>query len=129
MCYSVILQASLKGRNACNDGSSHCSVVPRQHGRSRHGTAYGNSRDRISVRCLASRTLSWSGLPSSSGLPPFQLGNLLEDQMNALIKTARFLIAAGGVAVSYVTPLSADNVQFYNSPAAAATKPPFSQAV
>ena len=49
--------------------------------------------------------------------------------MNALIKTARILIAAGGVAVSYVTPLSADNVQFYNSPAAAATKPPFSQAV
>ena len=51
--------------------------------------------------------------------------------MNNLLKTALTLVATGGFAVSGVTPVAAESeqVHFYNSPAAAAAKLPFSQAV
>ena len=52
-------------------------------------------------------------------------------EMNNLLKTALTLVATGGFAVSGVTPVAAESeqVHFYNSPAAAAAKLPFSQAV
>ena len=51
--------------------------------------------------------------------------------MDAFLKAARSLAAIGGLALSFVTPVAAENenVHFYNSPAAAAAKLPFSQAV
>jgi 2-iminobutanoate/2-iminopropanoate deaminase len=51
--------------------------------------------------------------------------------MDAFLRAAWFLTAVGVVAISRVTPVAAENeqVHFYNSPAAAAAKLPFSQAV
>ena len=51
--------------------------------------------------------------------------------MNKLLKTALTLVATGGFAISGTTPVGAESeqVHFYNSPAAAAAKLPFSQAV
>ncbi len=51
--------------------------------------------------------------------------------MNKLLKTALTLVATGGFAISGETPVAAESeqVHFYNSPAAAAAKLPFSQAV
>ena len=51
--------------------------------------------------------------------------------MNKLLKIALTLVATGGFAISGVTPVAAESeqVHFYNSPAAAAAKLPFSQAV
>jgi len=54
-----------------------------------------------------------------------------EGEMNKLLKTALTLFATGGFAISGTTPVGAESeqVHFYNSPAAAAAKLPFSQAV
>lgn len=50
--------------------------------------------------------------------------------MDNLFKAARLLVAIGGFALAYVTPVAAEEkVHFYNSSAAAAAKLPFSQAV
>ena len=51
--------------------------------------------------------------------------------MDTILKTARCLFAIAGLAWLYGTPAVAENeqVRFYNSPAAAAAKLPFSQAV
>ena len=51
--------------------------------------------------------------------------------MDTILKTARRLFAIVGFALQYGTPAVAENeqVHFYNSPAAAAAKLPFSQAV
>ena len=51
--------------------------------------------------------------------------------MDAFLNAARSLVAIGGLVLSFVTPVAAENenVHFYNSPAAAAAKLPFSQAV
>ena len=51
--------------------------------------------------------------------------------MDAFLNAARSLVAIGGLVLSFVTPVAAENenVHFYNSPAAAAAKLPFSQSV
>ena len=51
--------------------------------------------------------------------------------MDAFLNAARSMVAIGGLALSFVTPVAAENenVHFYNSPAATAAKLPFSQAV
>ena len=51
--------------------------------------------------------------------------------MDEFFKAARLLAAIVGLALPYVTPVAAANeqVHFYNSPAAAAAKLPFSPAV
>ena len=51
--------------------------------------------------------------------------------MEAIVKAARLLVAVVLFALPYATPVAAENeqVHFYNSPAAAAAKLPFSQAV
>jgi 2-iminobutanoate/2-iminopropanoate deaminase len=51
--------------------------------------------------------------------------------MDAFLKAALTFVAIGGFAISGVTPVAAESehVHFYNSPAAAAAKLPFSQAV
>ena len=50
--------------------------------------------------------------------------------MNAFLKAAWLLVAiVGSTLFSCAASIAADNIQFYNSPAAAAAKLPFSQAV
>ena len=50
--------------------------------------------------------------------------------MNAFLKAAWLLVAIlGSALLSCMPSVAADNVQFYNSPAAAAARLPFSQAV
>jgi 2-iminobutanoate/2-iminopropanoate deaminase len=53
-----------------------------------------------------------------------------EDEMDTSFKVVGFLVSIGGIALC-TTPIAAETeqVHFYNSPAAAAAKPPFSQAV
>jgi 2-iminobutanoate/2-iminopropanoate deaminase len=54
-----------------------------------------------------------------------------EDEMDAFLSAVRLLVATAGFILPFVSSAAAENnqVQFYNSPAAAAEKLPFSQAV
>src|SRR5579883_2422043 len=70
--------------------------------------------------------------PQIGGVATEMLGQQRESEMEAIFKAARLLVAVVLLALPYVSPVAAvenEQVHFYNSPAAAAAKLPFSQAV
>jgi 2-iminobutanoate/2-iminopropanoate deaminase len=70
--------------------------------------------------------------PQIGGVATEVLGQQRESEMEAIVKAGRLLVAVVLLALPYVSPVAAvenEQVHFYNSPAAAAAKLPFSQAV